>query len=490
MRAIAARIGLALVVAAAAGCATVPVRETFDEAAAEAAERTGQSLAWPEFSEDRADVDARVAAALASPLDAEAAVEVALLNNRRLHARYAELARAAAAGVQAGLPPNPFLEVVARFRDGSGGTPQLEVSLVQEVLELFLLPARKRLAAVELERAKLDLAGAAVDLAAATRQTFVRYQAERQLLELDRHALLAVEAAWEMAVQLREAGNISELDLLVERDFYEQVKLDVSRREMATADLREQLNERMGLWGERAGAWSVNDRLPDVPERPETEDDRERRAVERSLDLAAALLDLEASARRLGITDLTAIFPELEIGAEGEREVEHADDGSTETEWWVGPSLGFRLPIFDQGQPRRVGARMEMRRRWDELEALGVEVRAAARRAATREEFARQQALYVRDVVLPLRLALSEQTQLHYNGMFVGVFQLLDAKRKEIDAGRELVRATRDYWLAAGAGEQLAAGRLPGEGAAGTGGSGDGTPGASFDRGEGAEEAH
>jgi hypothetical protein len=127
---------------------------------------------------------------------------------------------------------------------------------------------------------------------------------------------------------------------------------------------------------------------------------------------------------------------------------------------------------------------MEMRRRWDELEALGIEVRTAARRAAAREELARQQALYVRDVVLPLRLALTEQTQLHYNGMFVGVFQLLDAKRREIEAGRELVRAQRDYWLAASAGEQLAAGRLPGEDAAA------GDDGTSGERGEGAEEAH
>jgi outer membrane protein TolC len=241
----------------------------------------------------------------------------------------------------------------------------------------------------------------------------------------------------------------------------------------------------MGLWGERAGAWSAVERLPDPPERPAAADGAERLALERSLDVAAALLDLEASARRLGITDLATVFPELEVGAEGEREVERADAGSTDREWWVGPSLGFRLPIFDPGQPRRVAARMEMRQQRDELEALGVEVRTAARRAAARAEFARQQALYVRDVVLPLRLALTEQTQVHYNGMFVGVFQLLDAKRREIEARRELVRAQRDYWLAASAGEQLAAGRLPGEDAA-RGGAGDGT---SRDRGEGAEEA-
>jgi cobalt-zinc-cadmium efflux system outer membrane protein len=468
------------------GCATVPVDDAFSDAADLAEERTGERLEWPGVSAGADEVDARVAGLLDRPLDADAAVEVALLHNRRLQARYAELGRAAAAKVQAGLPSNPFVEVVARFRDGDGGTPQLDVSVVQEVLDLFLLPARKRLAAAELERAKLDLASAAVGLAAGTRQDFLRYQAELQLLELDRHVLTASEAAWEMAVQLREAGNVSELDLLVERDFYEQVKLEVSRRELAVAELRVRLDRRLGLWGERAAAWTAEERLPELPPAAEPPADPERRAVESSLDLAAALLDLEAAARRLGITRATAVFPELEVGAEGEREVERGEDGGSHTEWWYGPSVGFGLPVFDQGRPRRVMAEMEVRRRRDELAALAVEVRAAARGAASRLAFAERHARYVRDVQLPLRLEVTAQTQLHYNGMFLGIFQLLDAKRGELEAGRAYVSALRDYWLARGAFDQILAGRMPG----GDGGGSAALEGLGMIQGEGSEEGH
>lgn len=479
------RTALALLALALGGCASVPVEQVFGDAAELAEERSGQRVEWPEVSAETAAVDESVGELLARPLDAEAAVQVALLNNRRLHARYADLGGAAASKVQAGLPPNPFLEVVARFRDGEGGTPQLEISVVEELLDLFLLPARKRLAAVELERAKLDLAGAVVDLAAATRSDFVRYQAEGQLLELDRQALLAVEAAWEMARQLREAGNISELDLLVERDFYEQVKVEVASRELRAAVLRERLNARMGLWGERATAWTAEERLPEVSEAAQLPDDPEREAVGRSLDIAGAVLDLEGSARRLGVTRVTSIFPQLEAGAEAEREVEHEADGSAHTEWWYGPVVAFRVPLFDQGQPRRVAARMEIRRRWDELAALGVEVRAAARRAATELEYAGERALYLREVVVPLRVAVTRETQLHYNGMFLGVFQLLDAKRREIEAGRDYVTALRDYWLAHGELRRLLAGRMPSAERAGMAG---GEPGAS--RGEGAGREH
>jgi cobalt-zinc-cadmium efflux system outer membrane protein len=481
------RAALALLALALGGCASVPVREVFSDAAELAQERSGQRVEWPEVTADFAQVDEAIRETLARPLDAEAAAQVALLNNRRLHARYAELGRAAAAKVQAGLPPNPFLELVARFQDGDGGTPQLEISVAEEFLDLFLLPARKRLAAVELERAKLDVAGAVVDLTAVTRGAFVSYQAERQLLELDRQALLAVEAAWEMARQMREAGNVSELDLLLERDFYEQVRMEVALRELRVAGLRERINELLGLWGERATSWSSEARLPDLPDAvSQVPEDPEREAVGRSLDVAGAVLDLEAAARRLGVADVTSVFPELEAGIDAEREVEHAADGTEHAEWWYGPRVAFRLPVFDQGQPRRVGARMEIRGRWDELTALGVEVRSAARRWATEVEYAERRARYLRDVVLPLRVAVTRQTQLHYNGMFLGVFQLLDAKRREVEAGREYVTALRDYWLARGALEQVLAGRLPAPGS--TGRAGGGEPGSV--RGEGAGRAH
>jgi cobalt-zinc-cadmium efflux system outer membrane protein len=38
--------------------------------------------------------------------------------------------------------------------------------------------------------------------------------------------------------------------------------------------------------------------------------------------------------------------------------------------------------------------------------------------------------------------------QLEYNAMLAGVFQLLVAKRDEIDAGRGYIEALRDYWIA------------------------------------------
>ena len=56
---------------------------------------------------------------------------------------------------------------------------------------------------------------------------------------------------------------------------------------------------------------------------------------------------------------------------------------------------------------------------------------------------ARKRFEHFRDNVLPLRQRIVQQSQLHYNAMLLGVFELLEAKQKEIDAGR--VKPTHMY---------------------------------------------
>jgi cobalt-zinc-cadmium efflux system outer membrane protein len=55
---------------------------------------------------------------------------------------------------------------------------------------------------------------------------------------------------------------------------------------------------------------------------------------------------------------------------------------------------------------------------------------------------------YYRQVVIPLRHQIVEQNQLQFNAMQIGVFELLQSKQAEIDAGREYVEALKDYWMA------------------------------------------
>jgi outer membrane protein, heavy metal efflux system len=81
--------------------------------------------------------------------------------------------------------------------------------------------------------------------------------------------------------------------------------------------------------------------------------------------------------------------------------------------------------------------------------------------AASRLEAAAKSAAYYKDVLLPLRQQLVDETQLQFNAMNVGVFQLLQAKRDQIETARVYVDVLRDYWTARARVDQLLAGRLP-----------------------------
>jgi cobalt-zinc-cadmium efflux system outer membrane protein len=63
--------------------------------------------------------------------------------------------------------------------------------------------------------------------------------------------------------------------------------------------------------------------------------------------------------------------------------------------------------------------------------------------------------------LLPLRERIVRETQLQYNAMQLGVFELLRAREQQIQAAIAYVDTLLDYWLARTELEQLLSGRLP-----------------------------
>src|ERR1035437_7898092 len=90
-----------------AGCASVPSRGGFDQVQQATTQRLGQKVQWNQGTEDDKAVTQAVQSLLHRPLTADDAVQIALLNNRRLQATYEELGVAQANLVQAGLLKNP-----------------------------------------------------------------------------------------------------------------------------------------------------------------------------------------------------------------------------------------------------------------------------------------------------------------------------------------------------------------------------------------------
>ena len=225
------------------GCATVDQQAGFSEVHATVAARSGKRVVWNRGTALDAQVAEEVQTLLHGTLTPDAAIQVALLNNRELQALYAELGVAQADLVQAGLLQNPVFNGAVRFLVGGGGPAKVDLDVALDFLGIFYLPLRKRVAAARFEEAKLQVTGAVLDFAATVQAAFYRHQADEQMLELLQTIVQALALSLEVSQRLHEAGNITDLDLARERALWEEAKLELRATEVAA---RSRLNVTSG----------------------------------------------------------------------------------------------------------------------------------------------------------------------------------------------------------------------------------------------------
>ncbi len=79
---------------------------------------------------------------------------------------------------------------------------------------------------------------------------------------------------------------------------------------------------------------------------------------------------------------------------------------------------------------------------------LAVNAESEVRDAYAGYRIAHELAASYRDEIVPLRKQLSEETLLRYNGMLIGVWDLLADTRGQVAAVNAAIQAQRDFWVA------------------------------------------
>ena len=436
-------------------CASTSPKDAYDESSASIEARIGQRVHWNQGGADDEAVARRVHEILQHELVADAAVQIALVNNPSLQATFEELRIAQADLVQAGLLRNPSFSIEWLFpvkdsdvEPNHGSNVHLDV--VGDFLDVFTMPARKRIARAELEAAKLRVGDAAVKLAYDVRASFYRVVAAGQVLAMRRMVIEAGEAAIDLARQQHDAGNLSDLDLATQEATYAQLLLDLSRAEAELVDAREALTRLMGVWGLDT-EWKVAQKLPELPADDPPLEHLESIAVARRFDLAAARHETEAVSETLAmVKNWRWINGSLGAG------VERTHEGG----FFVGPTGSLELPIFDQKQA--VIARLQgmMNQSRAREAALAVDIRSEVRSSRARLVYTRGVVEQYATKVVPAREKVVELSQEQYDAMLLGVYELLLAKQNEVNAYRELIESARDYWIALADLERAVGGRI------------------------------
>ena len=383
---------------------------------------------------------ARLERLLRRPLSADAAVQIALLNNRDLQAAYNELGLAEAARIEASLPPNPRFS----FDNVSGsGALDLERRVVADILALATLPARADIATERFRQAQLRAAEATLRIAAETRRAYVRAVASRALVRFLTEAQSSAEAATQLARQLGETGAMNKLDQARDQVFYAELTAQLATARQRATSERERLVRLLGLWGSDL-KFRIPENLPTLPARAKALPAVEVAAVKRRVDLEVARIELDRLARSYGLTKATRFIDLAEVAGISKTMQEPGSERFNEG----GIGIELQVPLFDFGEVRVRRAAETYQQAVNRLTAKAVAVRSEAREAYQAYRSTYDIAQHYQREVLPLRKIISDETLLRYNAMQIDVFALLAEARQRIASTVAAIEAQRDFWLA------------------------------------------
>ena len=401
-----------------------------------AKERLGKDLRWARSAADLDPLAQRVADLLAKPLTMDDAVQIALLNNRGLQASFQELGITEAEVVQAGRLPNPGFGF---GRNRRGDEREIERGLHFNLARLLALPMVQRLESRRFQEVQARVTMGVLSLAAETRKAYVHALAAEESVRYMQRVLQAADASAELARRMEQVGNFNKLQRAREQSFHADATLKLAQAQQAQRSTRERLTRLLGLWGPQT-AFVLPERLPDLPKAPLELPDIEQTALAQRLDVQGAKLAVEQTAQNLGLTRTTRFVNVLELGL--------LRNSSNEAPAQRGWEIGFELPLFDWGSARVAKAENIYMQTLHRAAETAINARSEVREAYTGYRSAYDIALHHRDELVPLSQRIAEENLLRYNGMFIGVFELLADARSQIATVNASIQALRDFWIA------------------------------------------
>lgn len=451
-----------LAIVGAAGCATVKPQGDYDRVSQFVEQSTGKKITVDPETLD--EVHETPELLLGDGLTADEAVQLALINNPRLQAALLAVGIGRADVVQSGLFSNPGLALSLRFPD-EGGLANFEVSLAQNIAELWQVRPRVRAAERDLDQTILLIAREAHIAAADAGTAYIRaVQTERQF-EISCENLTIAGQLSEAASARRDAGSGTDVDVNLARA--ERASLDVASRSklVAAIEAKTNLSKILGITTSPEELRLV-DALPDVGELGFAPTELAEAAIADRLDLKAADAVIEAAGARLE-QERAKFAKTVELGISAEREARRSRGGRNwfaetasasaesgaialpslwpregqSTDYVTGPTLSVELPLFDQNQAQIARAEYELLQAKLLREAIVREIRQESWLVHARAKAAFESATFLRDELLPLRETGLRLARESYRAGGTTLLTVLDAQRRLLEARAENVDA-------------------------------------------------
>lgn len=378
---------------------------------------------------------------LAKPLTMDEAVQLALANSPAVQTLLAQSWADMAQANQAGRIANPvFTFERIRFAD------ELELGRLLSfgLLDLLTLPRRQEISRGQVAQAKVQLSANVVEQVTQVRQTWVRAVAAQQTLHYANQVNNTAQVSAELARRMQQVGNFTKLQRARQQSFYADSAAQLASAQHAATAAREELTRQLGLTDAQAAQLKLPERLPDLPKEPRQAGMVSTNATQQRLDVQMARNQLEIAGKSQGL-NLIASLVDVELGIRRDTVFDNAAGTSTPRK---GYELGIRLPIFDWGSAQRDAMNAQSLAAANRYESTVRSASSQLRESYSAYRTAYDVARHYRDEIVPLRKTMAEENVLRYNGMLIGVFELLADTREQIASVTAAINAYQQFWLA------------------------------------------
>ena len=426
-----------------AGCASV----NFDQAVQDANGSTGTFTQGKlELSQSQQQAQARAKLSgqlLAQPLGMDDAVQLALTNSPAVQTLLAQSWADMAQANQTGRIANPIFNF-ERVR--SGDELELGRLLSFGLLDLLTLPRRMEISQGQMAQARVQLSANVVEQVTQVRQAWVRAVAAQQSLEYASQVNRSAQASAELAKRMQQVGNFTKLQRARQQSFYADSAAQLASSQHAGTAAREELVRLLGLSDAQATQLKLPERLPDLPKEPQQAAVVNATATEQRLDVQIARNQLEMAGKSQGLNLITSLV-DVELGVRRDTVFDNAAGSGASTPR-KGYELGIRLPIFDWGTAQREAMNAQSLAAANRYESAVRGASSQLRESYSAYRTAYDVARHYRDEIVPLRKTIAEENILRYNGMLIGVFELLADNRDQIASVTAALNAYQQFWLA------------------------------------------
>ena len=193
--------------------------------------------------------------------------------------------------VQAGLLENPVFEIMVRPSSADG--TNIELGLMQNLVDLLMRPARKKLAEAEYEAVKLELAAHLVAFVGELQEAYYAHRGALGVMDAFKEIASTANDAANLAQAFHDAGNITDLELATHQAEAGEAEVERLEAEEDAGESRLELAELLGV--RHDAAWRVAPRPPSLPNTRVTLTGLEDNALGNRFDLAAHRAEVRAA---------------------------------------------------------------------------------------------------------------------------------------------------------------------------------------------------